>query len=111
MSLPAGVLNRPPLATPRPAVLARVLAFAGWMGFLLLPVLLLVALQVPAVVARWRITRLDRELTRETHRTLLLEAERARLLDPRRLREEGRRLGLLPPDPGSIPRRLPRRPR
>ncbi len=108
MSLPAGILNRPPVVAPRPAVVARVLAFAGWLGFLLLPVLLLVALQVPAVVARWRMTRLDGELAREGRRTLLLEAERARLLDPRRLRREGRRLGLVPPGPAEIPTRLRR---
>ena len=107
MTLPAGVLNRPPLATPRPVVMVRVAAIAGRLGFLLLPLVLLVALQAPAVFTRWRLTRLDRDLTAARAKTFLLEAERARLLDPRRLSREGRRLGLEPPGPGSLPRLLP----
>ncbi|RMG46859.1 MAG: hypothetical protein D6718_04840 [Acidobacteria bacterium] len=103
MSLPAGVVNRPPAAASPPVVVAGlariVLALLG----LLLPLLLQAAAQVPGLVWQKDAARLEERLARLREERRRYAAERASLLRAERLRREAERLGLGPAPPGAGP--------
>lgn len=103
MSLPSGVLNRPPVVATHPAAVGRVFRVAGGCFVILLPLLFHVLLQVPGTARRYECVDFQRQINeaRAARRTLL--AERARLLAPERLREQARRLGLVRPLAGDGP--------
>ena len=66
---------------------------------LLLPLLIQAGMQAPGVHWSYACSRLEDELRDERLERRRLLAERARLLDPERLRRESHRLGLVPSSP------------
>ncbi|MDQ7007631.1 MAG: hypothetical protein Q9Q40_10390 [Acidobacteriota bacterium] len=96
MSLPAGVINRPPLAAPHPVVLGRLARIALVTLLLAAPLITQVALQTRGVRCRYETIDLERRLEQLHLERRSLIARRAELLDPARLRREARRLGLVP---------------
>lgn len=103
MSLPRGIRNQPAVVESHPKV---VVALIGWIVrglILLLPLLVLVAAQVPGTALRYECTELQEEITRAGLERRRLLAEKAALLSPERLRTEAERLGLAAPMPGDGP--------
>jgi len=103
MSLPRGVQNRPAVAESHPQVVVDLL---GWMArafVLVMPLLVLVASWVPGTALRYECTQLLDEINRTELERRGLYAERAKLLEPERLRIEAERLGLSAPLPGDGP--------
>lgn len=103
MSLPSGVINRPPLAAPHPVVFRHILRFAFWVALVIAPLMLQVSAQVYGVRCRYSCSELERELSQLQRDRQTLLAERERLLAPTRLIRQARRLGLRPPTPGRGP--------
>lgn len=103
MSLPSGVMNRPPVVATHPAAVGRIVRVAGGCFVILLPLLFHVLLQVPGTARRYECVDFQRQINeaRATRRKLL--AERARLLAPERLRQEAERLNLISPLAGDGP--------
>jgi hypothetical protein len=95
MSLPSGVINRPTVSTPHPAVVGGVWRVGLAAFVLLLPILLHAAMQAPGVRWRYECTALERAIESERLERRRLLAERSRLLAPERLHREARRLGLV----------------
>lgn len=103
MSLPRGVRNQPLVVESHPKV---VVALVGWIVrglVLLLPLLVLVAAQVPGTALRYECTELQESITRAGLERRRLLAEKAALLAPERLRAEAERLSLAAPLPGDGP--------
>lgn len=103
MSLPRGVQNRPAVVESHPKVVVDLL---GWMArafVLVMPLLVLVASWVPGTALRYECTELHEAIARTELERRHLFAERARLLEPERLRAEAERLGLSAPLPGDGP--------
>ena len=103
MSLPSGVINRPPLAAPHPVVFRQILRFAFWVTLVVAPLMLQVSAQVYGVRCRYSCSEFESELSRLQREKQTLLAERERLLAPSRLEKQARRLGLRPPAPGEGP--------
>jgi hypothetical protein len=99
MSLPGGLVNRPIVSTPHPAVIGGVWRVALRALLLLLPLLIQAGMQVPGVHWSYASGDLEKAIVNERRERRRLLAERARLLDPERLRSESRRLGLVPSSP------------
>jgi hypothetical protein len=103
VSLPRGVQNRPAVVESHPQVVVDLL---GWMArafVLVMPLLVLVASWVPGTALRYECTQLHEQISQTELERRRLYAERARLLEPERLRVEAERLGLSAPLPGDGP--------
>jgi hypothetical protein len=106
VSLPRGVQNRPAVVESHPKVVVDLL---GWMArafVLAMPLLVLVASWVPGTALRYECTELLDQINRTELERRRLIAERARLVEPARLRAEAERLGLSAPLPGDGPWRV-----
>ncbi|HHN75451.1 MAG TPA: hypothetical protein ENK10_09510 [Acidobacteria bacterium] len=103
MSLPAGVINRPPLAAPHPVVLGRLARVATITLLVAAPLITQVVLQARGVRCRYETIDLERRLEQLQLERRSLIARRAELLAPDRLRREARRLGLVAGDAGQGP--------
>lgn len=103
MSLPVGILNRPPMVAPHPRVVGRVFQRFARILILAFPLLLHVSGQVTGVSWRRECAQLENAIAQEklTRRTLM--AQRDQLLAPERLRSEAQRLALLAPGPAQRP--------
>lgn len=95
MSLPAGVINRP-LVPAHPQVFGRVLRLTLLNLFVMAPLLVYVAVQVPGIALRYECSSLERRIVQARQERRRLLSERARLLAPERLRREAEGRGLAP---------------
>ena len=109
MSLPSGLVNRPAVVAPRPAVVGGMWRVAWRALALLLPLLLHAAIQVPGVRWQYECSQLERAIGEQRLERRRLNAERSRLLCPTRLRKEAARLGLVPASLGPLGPDAPRR--
>lgn len=108
MSLPSGVVRRPPVLSPNPAVFGGLMRLALRLFLVMLPFLVLVAVQVSGTNWGYEVQRKRAEIAREKRAQQLLRAELAALRSPDRLREEADRLGLMPAPLSNPPRSLVR---
>ncbi|GEM_PF-2570830 len=108
MSLPPGVLNRPVAAAPDPAAVGGVVRLAVAALLVVLPWIFYTAIFVPGLDYRYESSKLEKAIIEARQERRQLLAEEAVLLDPRRLRKEAKRLGLVPSPPDAPPRYLPR---
>lgn len=106
MSLPAGVVSRPPMVAGHPATFGHIASRTAKLAFVLLPFIVHVAAQVPGRVWQYDTRGFERAILEEREKQRLLREEIARLTDPERLREEAVRLGLEPSRGDSLPRQL-----
>ncbi len=95
MSLPAGVINRP-LVPAHPQVLGRVLRLTLLNLFVMAPLLVYVAIQVPGIAIRYECSSLEKQILQARLERRRLVAERERLAAPERLRREAEARGLVP---------------
>lgn len=99
MSLPSGVLNEPTMPTPHPVVLGRVARVALLVCWAVLPIIVHAALQAPGVAWQYECTELEQGISESQRELRALQAQRARLMSPDRLREQAEKLGLVPISP------------
>lgn len=103
LSLPAELINRPPVAAPHPVVALSVGRVAGRALSLLLPLLAYAALQAPGLAWQYECADCERRINELRLERRWLIAQRSFLLDPARLRSEALRLGLEPASAENSP--------
>ena len=101
MSLPRGIVSHPPVVSGHPAAMGGLLRLALRAAFVLLPLIIQVAGQVPGRAWQYECRRAEAGIRQERETQRLLRARLATLTDPGRLRKEARRLGLVPPGAGD----------
>ena len=106
MSLPTGVVRRPPVVSPNPAAFGGLIRLALRLFVVMLPFLLQVAMQIPGTNCGYEVQQLRSDIAREKRSQQLLRAEIAALRAPDRLRDEAERLGLVPAPLSDPPRNL-----
>jgi hypothetical protein len=101
MSLPAGVISRPPMSSAHSAAGGRLLRQALLSLALALPFLVQVSGQVYGRARQYECRELEVAIQRERDEQQRLRAERAALRSPARLAREAERLGLVPSAPAE----------
>ena len=106
MSLPTGVVRRPPVLSPNPAAFGGLVRLALRLFLVTLPFLVLVAGQVSGTNWAYDIQKKREKIASEKRSQQLLRAELAALRCPDRLRNEAERLGLMAAPLSNPPRSL-----
>lgn len=106
MSLPSGVVSRPPMVSGHPATFGSIARLSAKVAFLLLPFIAHVAAQVPGRAWQYDARESERAILEEKEHQRQLREEMARLTAPDRLRAEAERLGLVPAEGEALSRRI-----